>query len=153
MSASNRRDWNPSMAVLPEAVTSGDQVKIYNVRNCDYTSTEEYEVKHYTRTYDLDKIQSIDFVVVPFAEMPSLAHTFLSFGFEGDKYVAISVEVRREKGEEYSALKGLMNQYELMYVIGDERDLIGLRSNHRLDDVYIYRTTATKEQSRAVFWT
>jgi hypothetical protein len=75
----------------------------------------------------------------------------LSFGFEGDEYVCVSVEIRREKGEKYSPWAGFVRQYELMYVIGDERDLIQLRTNHRLDDVFVYRTRATPDQARLLF--
>jgi hypothetical protein len=83
--------------------------------------------------------------------MPALAHTMLSFGFAGDEYVAVSAEIRKEVGESYDPLKGLLGQYELMYVVGDERDLIALRSNYREDDVYLYRTKATPEQAKALF--
>jgi len=78
------------------------------------------------------------------------AHTLLSFGFV-DEYVAISVEIRKEKGEKFSPLKGLFRNYELMYVIGDERDLIKLRSNYRRDTVYLYRINTTAERMQFVF--
>ena len=148
---SNARNWSPDQAILPRADIEGNQVKVHNIRNCSYHATDVYEVRHYDKTYDLDKLRSVDFIVVPFSGMPTLAHTFLSFGFEGDEYLAISVEIRKEQGEGYSALGGLLNEYEIMYVVGDERDLIGLRSNYRLDDVYIYRARASREQVRAVF--
>lgn len=148
---SNNRNWSPDQAILPYAEIKGGQAKVHNVRNCSYHSTDTYEVRHYDRTYDLNKLRSIDFIVVPFSGMPTLAHTFVSFGFAGDEYLAISIEIRREQGEAYSALKGLLNQYEIMYVVGDERDLIGLRSNYRLDDVYIYRARASREEVRAMF--
>jgi hypothetical protein len=148
---SNNRDWSADQAVLAHADFQGDRVTVHNIRNCAYHSTDNYEVHYYDKTYDLNKLQSVDFIMVPFAGMPALAHTFLSFGFEGQDYLAISVEIRKEKGETYSPLKGLLNQYELMYVVGDERDLIVLRSNYRLDDVYIYRARATRAQAREVF--
>ena len=75
----------------------------------------------------------------------------LSFGFAGNDYLAVSVEIRRERGEEYQTLAGFFRQYELIYVVGDERDLIKLRTNYRKDDVYIYRTRATHEQIRRMF--
>ena len=79
------------------------------------------------------------------------AHTFLSFGFAGGAYVAISVEIRKEQGESFSPLGGLLRQYELIYVVGDERDLIGLRANHRHDDVYLYPIRTSKEKIRTLF--
>ena len=79
------------------------------------------------------------------------AHAFLSFGFENDEYVAVSIEIRKEKGETFSAYKGLLQQYELMYVLADERDVVKLRSNYRKDQVYVYPIRTSKEKARAVF--
>jgi hypothetical protein len=124
---------------------------VHNIRNCEYRCVDDYTVRHYDKTFDLDKIQSVDFIMVPFSNMPAGAHTFLSFGFEGPEYVAISVEARREKGELYTASGGLTRQFELMYIVGDERDLIQLRSIHRLDDVYVYRCVAPRAEVRALF--
>lgn len=128
----------------------GGQAHITNVRYCDYLSEDIYLTNYYDKTYDLDRVRSVDFIIVPFQGTPSLAHTMLSFGFEGGDYLCLSVEIRKEKGESYAAWKGSMRQYELMYVLGDERDLVKLRSNYRGDDVYIYRTVATPAQSRAL---
>jgi hypothetical protein len=75
----------------------------------------------------------------------------LSFGLANGEHVAISVEIRKEQGETFSAVKGLLNQYEIMYVVADERDVIDLRAVHRGDDVYVYPLRATPEQSQALF--
>jgi hypothetical protein len=91
------------------------------------------------------------FAVEPFSGFRGPAHTFVSFGFSDGQYVAISVEIRKEEGESFSPLRGLLRNYELMYVVGDERDLVKLRSNFRRDDVYLYRTTATPEKGRQMF--
>jgi hypothetical protein len=80
-----------------------------------------------------------------------VAHTFLTFGFADGAHVALSVEIRKEKGERYGPVKGLFKQYELMYVIADERDLIGLRANHRKDDVYLIPGRTTPEKRRELF--
>jgi len=89
--------------------------------------------------------------VEPFSDWRGPAHTFLSFGFGNGEYIAISVEIRKEKGESFSPVGGLLQQYELIYVIGDEHDLIGLRANYRHDDVYLYKMRATPEQIRELF--
>ena len=106
---------------------------------------------YYDKTFDLDKLTSVDFIVVPFNETPSLGHTMLSFGFDDEDYLAVSVEIRRERGEEFSPIKGFFQQYELMYVVADERDVIQKRVNCDLSDVYLYRSTATPEQARTLF--
>jgi hypothetical protein len=148
---SNFRDWSPDEAVLSYAEVSGDLVHVYNIRNCSYLTQDTYVVHHYDKTYDLNDLRSVDFIVVPFRGSPSLAHTMLSFGFAGDDYLAVSVEIRKEKGEKYEFLKGILNRYELLYVLGDERDLVRLRTNYRGDDVYVYRTRTTPEKARSLF--
>lgn len=148
---SNLRDWSPDQGVLPYAEVFGDLVHVHNVRDCKYLTADSYVVDYYDKTYDLRALRTVDFIVVPFRGMPALAHTMLSFGFDGEEYLAVSVEIRREKGEKYEFLRGILNQYELMYVLGDERDLVKLRSNYRGDDVYLYHTRATPEQARAFF--
>jgi hypothetical protein len=147
---SNDRDWTVDQAILPSADIRPPYVTIHNIRNFTYASADHYTPGYYDKTFDLRKLESAWFVVEPFGQ-PGAAHTFVSFGFADDDYVAISVEIRKEKGESFSALKGLLRQYELMYVIGDERDLIGLRANIRKDPVYLYRVDATREKIEAMF--
>jgi hypothetical protein len=147
----NDRDWVSNMAVMPLAEFRGDQVTIHNVRNCRYRSADDYDLGYYDRTFDLNHLTSVDFVVVPFNELPDLAHTMLSFGFDDRDYVMASVEIRREKGESFNPLKGFFRQYELMYVVADERDLIPKYANNYNCAVYLYRSTATPEQARRLF--
>jgi hypothetical protein len=148
---SNDRDWLPGLDVLPTAEFNGNLVTIRNIRNCTYLSAEDYVLDYYDKTFDLTKLTSLDFIVVPFKEAPSLAHTMVSFGFEEKDFVVISVEARLEKGETYSPLRGARQEMELMYVIGDERDLIQLRTEHRDVDVYIYRAKVPPKDVRAMF--
>jgi len=149
---SNDRDWRPEQAVLPEITFDGDVVRIRNVRNfrhhADGSATRAYD----DRTYDLRKIERVWFGVSPFGRSwRGPAHVFLSFGFSDSQYVAISVEARKEAGEEYSIWKGLLKRYELMYVIADERDVIPLRTEVWGDTVHLYPTRATSEQARQIF--
>ncbi len=148
---SNDRDWIPEHKVLASAEFYGDQVTIHNVRNAEFLTYRDCIVKHYDKTYDLSKIRSVDFVVVPFSEVKAVAHTLLSFGFEGGDYVGISVEVRLENGEGYDPALGAFGQFELIYVIADERDLIPVRVEHRDVDVYVYRSTAPPDMARRLF--
>jgi hypothetical protein len=145
---SNDRNWTPDQAVLPFVEFHGNQVTVRNIRNCDYHTADDYDVRHYDKTFDLDQLTSVDFIVVPFNDMPGIAHTMLSFGFEGRDYLGVSVEIRKEQGESYGPVKGFLRQYELMYVLADERDLILKQSMHFLCDVYVYRSSATPQQCR-----
>jgi hypothetical protein len=149
---SHFRDWVPEQAVLPHAEFRGNQVVVRNVRNCQFFAHDVYLVDYYDQTIDLDSVRGVDFIMAPFAAMPALAHTMLSFEIappgERPHYLAVSVEVRKEKGEEYNPAKGSARQYELMYVLADERDVIQQRSNFRGEDVFLYHTVATPETAR-----
>jgi hypothetical protein len=146
------RNWNDDQLVLARATMEGDRVTITNVRNISYRSTGDYEVRYYDKTFDLKKLESVWFVVEPFSGHGfGAAHTLMSFGFEGGNYVAISAEIRKEKGESFSAAKGLFRQYEIVYVIADERDVIKLRSNYRRDKVFLYPVKTSRENMRKMF--
>jgi hypothetical protein len=147
----NDRVWSPDQRELPYAEISGRTARVHNVRNASYRSTSDFTVAYDDRTYDLDALESVWFVVEPFSGMPGPAHTFLSFGFAGGEYVSISVEIRKEQGESFSPLKGLLRQYEITYVVADERDVVKLRTNYRRDSVYLYRVKASPEQARTLF--
>ena len=150
---SNDRDWQPEVAVLPYATISGDRVTVHNIRNFDYRSETDFTPAYYDKTFDLRELQSVD-IVSAYWMGPAIAHVFVSFGFTGDDHLAISIEVRKPKGEGYSTLKGFFRQYELFYVVGDERDVIRLRTNYRADppeDVYIYRVKSSTEARRRLF--
>ena len=148
--ASNERDWSLDQARLARAEFSADKVQIENVRNAVYRSSIDFDVHWETRVYDLSQVQTLWFLVEPFSDWRGPAHTFLSFGFANGEYLGISVEIRKEKGEAFSPLLGLFRQYELTYVIADERDLITLRAKHRNDAVFLYKMRATAEQTRAL---
>ncbi|MEO8001924.1 MAG: DUF4105 domain-containing protein [Arenimonas sp.] len=148
---SNDRNWSLDAERTASAEISGNSVKISNIRNAHYRTTADYDVHWENRAYDLNKLESVWFVVEPFSDWRGPAHTFLSFGFGNGEYIAISVEIRKEKGESFSPVGGLLRQYELIYVVGDERDLIGLRANYRHDNVYLYKMRATPKQARELF--
>lgn len=144
------REWNEDQARLPEVAFRGDTVHIRNVRNFDYQAVDRWTARWEDREYDLAGLESAWFVVEPFGDVRGPAHTFVSFGFRDGRYLAVSVEVRKEKGETYDPLKGLFRKYELMYVVGDERDLVRLRSNHRRDSVFLYRAAVGPDKARAL---
>ena len=151
MYPSNDRDWRPDAVVLATAEIDLNEVTIRNVRNCSYVSKDVFVVDHYDKKLNLESISSVDFIVVPFRGSSNLAHTMLSFGTDDGQHIAVSVEARLEKGESYSAVLGALRQFELMYVVGDERDLIHLRAKHRNDDVYIYPIRTSRHQAQALF--
>jgi uncharacterized protein DUF4105 len=147
--ASNKRDWTPDVARTARATFDGSRVTIENVRNFKYRSETDYDQRWETRTYDLDRIKGVD-LFLSFWGPTEIAHTILSWDFDDGQHLAISIETRKEKGESYSAIRGFFRQYELYYVVADERDLVGLRTNHRGEQVYLYRIGATPAQARAL---
>jgi len=150
---SNDRDWQPDVARLAHAEIKGDRVTVRNVRNFAYRSETDYTPHYYDRTYDLGKLRSVDLIAVYWMG-PAIAHTILSFGFEGGEQLAISIETRKERGETYSTTRGFFKQYELHYVVADERDVVRLRTSYRKDppeDVYVYRLHGPLENGRRVF--
>jgi hypothetical protein len=150
MPPSNNRNWQPDVALLPWADIQGTNVTIHNIRNCDYRSETDYTLHHYNRNFDLSRLKSVDLSLVYWGS-PYIAHTMLSFGFEGGGTVCISAEARKEVGEAYSSIKGFFRQYELTYVVADERDLIGLRTGYRGEQVYLYRLEESPDLVRQVF--
>jgi hypothetical protein len=150
--ASNDRDWQPEVVLTPYARINGDLVTIHNVRNFDYRTETDFTPRWETRTYDLRKLDSGDLIAVYWAGK-AIAHIILSFGFEGKDYLAVSIETRKEKGENYSTLAGFFRNYELYYVVADERDVVRVRTTYRQpqEDVYIYRVHGPRENLRRVF--
>jgi hypothetical protein len=147
---STDRDWTADQRVLARTEFAPPFVTIRNIRNFTYQTADQYTPAYYDKTFDLRKLDSAWFFVEPFGK-GGAAHTFVSFGFAGRDFVAVSVEIRKEKGESFSPLKGLMREYELMYVVGDERDLVKLRTNYRQDAVHLYRIRTTPERMQKMF--
>lgn len=149
---SHQRSWTPEQARLPAVRLDGNLAHVQDVRAFRYTARDAYEAAYDARTYDLDALTSVWFVLTPFSRSwRGPAHTFVTFGFGDSSFVSISVEARREPHEEYDPLVGLLRRYELIYVIGDERDLIGQRAAFGELPVYLYPVRATPERIRAVF--
>ncbi len=149
--SSNKRDWMPQVAEVPYAEIDGDRVVIHNFRNFDYLSKTEFRPRWETKIVQLSNLRAVDFFT-NFWGPKLICHTFLSFDFGPDGCVCISVETRMAEGQNYSPIAGLYRQFELYYVIGDERDIVRVRTNYRLEDVYLYRLfAATPEKARALF--
>jgi hypothetical protein len=150
---SNERDWQTDVAALPYATVDGPIVTVHNIRNFDYRSETDYTPRYYDKVFDLRELEGVDLVAVYWMG-PAIAHTIVSFAFAGGNHLAVSIETRKEKGEAYSTIAGFFRQYELYYVVADERDVIRLRTNYRHDppeDVYVYRVQGPIENGRRFF--
>ena len=148
---SNVRDWQPDVARAAWAEVEGNRVTIHNVRNCIYRSENDYTPRWESRVVDLASIRGVD-VFLTWWGSPWIAHPIMSIHHGDDQYLAFSVEARKEVGEGYSAIRGFFRQFELIYVVSDEKDVVRLRTNYRHgEDVYAYRLRVTPEEARALF--
>lgn len=147
---SNNRNWNIDQAVPALSTISTTTISIQNIRNFTYRTTEDFTPSYYDLTLARGSVKKVWFVVEPFAR-PGFAHTFLSFEFDNGKFLSISVEIRKEIGESFDPLKGVLRQYEIMYVIADEHDVINLRTNYRNDNVFLYPAKISTAKANELF--
>ena len=136
---------------MPWGEFQDNRVIMHDLRACRYPDAEQVNPGWYDLEVNLDSLVTLDYLLVYFADWRGIAHTFLSFGFADGERIALSVEARRTAGEPYAILPGLYRQYELMYVMGDELDLIGLRLHQQGDPVYMLPINTPSEKIRGVF--
>jgi hypothetical protein len=147
---SHDRNWRPEVAVMPRATIDGDRVHITGVRNFDYRSRNDFTVRWEEREVLLSHLIGLDFYISYFTEGP-VGHTFLSFIFDNAPPLSISIETRPEVGEGFAPIASMFKQFELIYVVGTERDLVGVRANHRHEPVYLYRLNTSADDARRLF--
>lgn len=132
---------------MPRAIIDGDRVRITGVRNFDYRSRNDFTVRYEEREISLSHLKAIDFFVSYWSE-GLVGHTFLSFIFDNALPLAISIETRPEVGESFAPIASIFKQFELIYVVGDEHDLVRVRTNYRKETVYLYRLNASDIDAR-----
>src|SRR5262245_7858682 len=147
ISPSHNRPWRPEVAVMPRAVIDGERVRLTGVRNFDYRTRNDFTVRYEERELRLSHLTGLDFYVSYWSE-GLVAHTFLSFIFDDAPPLSISIETRPEVGESFAPIASLFKQFELIYVVGDERDLVGVRANYRRETVYLYRLNTSADHAR-----
>nr|WP_241695982.1 DUF4105 domain-containing protein [Solimonas terrae] len=147
---SNTRVWADDVARQLGSRVVGDIVTLENVRNFEWRSLGDYSARWETRQYDLGQLRSVD-ALLSYWTGPLIAHVLVSFGFADDRYLAFSIEIRKEHGEAYSALGGFFRKFETGLVAADERDIVRLRSNLRREDVYLYRIALPPDAIRSLF--
>jgi len=148
---SHDRNWSQLTAVLPRAAIEGDTATIRSIRNFDYEEIDAYTPRYYDKTFDLTRLKTLDLIISYWGDGRHTAHSMLSFGFDDTEYLCVSVEARAEEGEVYSAIAGLFRKYELIYVLGDEKDILGSRTGVRKEQVYLYPTNTTPADVRKLF--
>jgi hypothetical protein len=144
---SHDRNWRPEVAVMPRAFIDGDRVRLTGVRNFDYRSRNDFTVRYEEREVQLSHLTGLDFYVSYFMEGP-VGHTFVSFIFDNAPPLSISIETRPEVGEGFAPVASMFKQFELIYVVGEERDLVSVRANHRREPIYLYRLNTSADDAR-----
>ena len=144
-------DWAPDLARTVELEADGNTLTLRGVRDCRYRTPDDFDVRYRTETLELKSLRSVDFVVERFHALDAMAHTLLSFGFEDGRHIAISAEIRRERGESFDPIAGMFKNFEITYVVGTEQDLIGLRTNHRRSRVWLFPIRTTHERMQRLF--
>ncbi len=150
LTPTNDSDWQPDVAQKAWADIQGDEVTLHNVRNCDYRTETDYTPHWETRTVRISQITGID-LAVDYWGSPWIAHPIASFQFADAPPLCFSIETRKKLGQTYSTIGGLYRQFELIYIVADERDVIRLRTNYRNEDIYLYRTTISPAHARERF--
>ncbi len=146
----SRTDWKPGASRMPSALIEGNLVTFHNFRHFQYDKKGEALNRWESRTVDLSKLEGLDFIHHELASSP-LAHPLLSFDFGEEGHIAFSVEIRYRKGQDFSPLQGLYKQYDLIYLVGDERDFLQERAVVRGEPVRLYRLTYPLERIREIF--
>jgi hypothetical protein len=147
---SHNRGWADDVARMLHAEVNGNSVVLKNVRNFEWRTETDYTPRWEIREYELNQLQSAD-LVLSYWMGPHIAHTLVSFGFSDGRYLTFSLEIRKEKGEEFSAWKGFFRQYEAVLVAAEEADIIRTRSNARGEEVYLYRLAIEQAQLKTLF--
>lgn len=144
---SHDRDWIPELARLPTIERQGDILTVGNFRDFRWRTEQDYDQRWETRRFDLARLSGMD-AFLSYWSGEAIAHLLISFTFTDQPPLTLSIEVRREQGEEWSALAGFFRRYEMAYVVADERDIVALRTHARREDVRLFRLAATPVQAR-----
>ncbi len=142
----DQRPWNVGFERLPVVRFNGDEVRVEGFRNFRYACDGSHEASYETRDYQISNVRTVDFIVVPFQNSSRFAHTMISFGFADQTQLVVSVEARLRQTQTYSLWKGLLGFFPLMYIIADERDAIGHRTEYRGNDVFLYPIAAEQDE-------
>lgn len=143
------RNWYPYLARTPQVEITETGFTVSPVSDWSYEYDRETDTSYIdSASYDFDELRRVWFMLEPQPGSQLAAHTLLLFEFEGDRLLGLTIEARREQGEEYSAFHGQFNAFELIYIWATARDLLIRRAVMLDHEVFVYPVDIGAEQSR-----
>jgi len=144
------RDWYPYLSRTAHAELNGERFAVTPVSAWSYGRQGPTQENYTTAAYDLSELRDVWFVLEPQPGSRLAAHTLLLFEFEGDRLLGLTIEARRERNEDYSALRGVFNAFELTYVWGTARDFLTRRAVMLDHELFIYPVAISDDQKRTL---
>jgi hypothetical protein len=151
------RDWDEDVRVLAGVdIREDDSVRLTNVRDWRYAIDSVVAQPYFDATYDPADITDVwMYEQVLDGERGWIAHTFVVFEFDSSygqaRWLGLSVETRREVGETYSLVGGMLRAFEVTHIWATERDLVTRRVEFLDYPLTRYRVLLTPEQRARVF--
>jgi hypothetical protein len=148
--ASLDKDWQISVARLPHVEREGSTLTVYDIRNFTYQTETKFTPHYYNKRFDLEQLNAVDYILSYWDGNLAVAHTMLSFGFMNGDHLVVSLETRLAKNQLQNGLNGLFKQYEVIYILADEADILRLRTNYRKEQVFVYPLNLTAAVRKAI---
>ena len=148
---SHSRDWELGQEKLPQILVEGDEMSIKNLRDFHWKGPFLADPNYIDARYSLDQMQTVDVVISHFDKFEGW-HIYSSVSdFLTDDTSASPLKHAGKKGKSSPTL-GLLRQFEIIYVVGTDNDLLGVRTGPRKERVYIYPTISSAgEGARSSF--
>jgi hypothetical protein len=144
------RDWYPYLARGVDVAIGEHGFDVAPVSDWSYARAAPTDQRYFDASYAFGDLRGVWFMLEPQPGSHLAAHTLLLFEFEGDRLLGLTIEARRERNEDYSALRGIFNAFELAYVWGTARDFLTRRAVMLDHEVFIYPVAITEAQNRTL---
>lgn len=143
-------EWDPALSRTVTGTVDGHLAYLKNIRDFNWVTPEEGTPHWFSAIYDLDTISGVD-VYASYWMGPWISHTLIGFNFADGRHLVFSAEIRRQKGEEFSAIGGFFKKFNLALIAATEEDIIMLRTNIRKEDVFRYPLKISQEAAKELF--